>query len=87
MQLDGRYCFHCTNKVESEKHVLLECPLYDDLRYRLFSAISCEIPNFGSFSDDEKLSLILGSDNIKIIRVSVKTCYEILIRRKAFLYN
>ena len=87
LQLDERFCFHCTNEIESEKHVLLECPLYDDLRYRLFSAISCEILNFGIFSDDEKLSVILGCDNIKIIRVSAKTCYEILIRRKAFLYN
>ena len=86
-KLDERFCFHCTNEIESEKHVLLECPLYDDLRYRLFSAISCEILNFGIFSDDEKLSVILGCDNIKIFRVSAKTCIEILIRRKAFLYN
>ena len=87
LQLDERYCFHCANKVESEKQVLLECPLYDDFRYRLCSAISCENLNFDSFSDDERLSVILGSDNIKIIRVSAKTCYEILIRQKAFLYN
>ena len=46
-------CFHCANKIESEKHALLECPFYDDLRYRLFSVIACEILNFGSFSDDE----------------------------------
>lgn len=32
LQLDERFCFHWANKVESEKHVLLECPLYDDLR-------------------------------------------------------
>ena len=85
LQLDERYYFHCANKVESEKQVLLECPLYDDFRYRLFSAISCE--NLDSFSDDERLSVILGSDNIKIIRVSAKTCYEILITQKDFLYN
>ena len=60
---------------------------YDDLRYRLFSVIAREIRNFGSFSDDEKLSVILGSDNIKIIRMSAKTCHDILARRKAFLYN
>ena len=57
------------------------------LRYRLFSVIACEILNFGSFSDDEKLSVILGGDNIKVIRISAKTCHEILTRRKAFLYN
>ena len=81
------FVFIVQTKQSLKKHVLLECPLYDDLRYRLFSAISCEIINFGIFSDDEKLSVILGCDNIKIIRVSAKTCYEILIRRKAFLYN
>lgn len=87
LHLDERYCFHCAGTVESEKHVILECPLYDDLRYRLFSTISCEAPDFVSLSDDDKLSVILGSDNIKIIRVSAKTCYEILMRRRAFLYN
>ena len=57
------------------------------LRYRLFSVIACEILNFCSFSDDEKLSVILGGDNIKVIRISAKTCHEILTRRKTFLYN
>ena len=87
LQLYERCCFHCANKIESEMHALLECPLYDDLRYRLFSVIAREILNFGSFSDDEKLSVILGSENIKVIRISAKTCHDILARRKAFLYN
>ena len=30
LQLYERCCFHCANKIESENHALLECPLYDD---------------------------------------------------------
>ena len=34
---DERNCFNCINVVENEEHVLLECPLYNDIRKELFS--------------------------------------------------
>ena len=29
-----RTCFHCPDMVENEQHVLLECPLYNDIRLK-----------------------------------------------------
>ena len=61
-----------------------------NVRYMMICGTGYLVPyllNFGILSDDEKLSVILGCNDIKIIRVIAKTCYEILIRRKAFLYN
>ena len=28
LSVDKRYCFHRKSKIENEKHVLIECPLY-----------------------------------------------------------
>ena len=36
---EERYCFTCENKIESEGRVLLECPIYNDIRSELFSKI------------------------------------------------
>ena len=33
-----RVCFNCEGAVENEEHVLLVCPLYDDLRQIIFLA-------------------------------------------------
>ena len=32
---DERNCFNCIKVVEYEEHVLLECPLYNDIRKEL----------------------------------------------------
>ena len=29
---ENRFCFHCKNNVEDEKHFLLDCPLYKHVR-------------------------------------------------------
>ena len=39
------------------------------------------------FSNADKVSVILGSGNISIIRFSAKTCHDILERRRTFLYK
>ena len=67
--------------------MLLSCSLYDDLRETLFGVISNHVPDFESFSNADKLSVILGSNNISIIRFSAKTCHDILERRRSFLYK
>ena len=37
---DRRVCFNCPTSVESEEHVIMDCPLYSDLRNTLFSTIA-----------------------------------------------
>ena len=32
LAVNQRTCFNCKESVESEQHVLLKCPLYEDLR-------------------------------------------------------
>ena len=52
--LADRICFNCINKIADEKHVILECLLYDDLRETLFEEISSSFNNFRNISDDDK---------------------------------
>ena len=67
--------------------MLLSSLLYDHLREKLFRVVSNHVPDFECFSNADKVSVILGSDNISIIRFSAKTCHDILERRRTFLYK
>ena len=72
---------------ESEENVILKCPLYEDLREKLFRAIRSYVFDFNYLSDDLKLPIILGYENTDVIRSSAKTCNYILIRRRTLLYR
>ena len=39
-------CFNCTDDVEDEKHVLLNCPVYSDIRKVIFNHASIVDENF-----------------------------------------
>ena len=82
LPVNERRCFNC-NAVEDELHVLIHCPLYEDIRCDLFNnAISvCDMFNY--FTDIEKMCYILSNPNI--VKDSAKTCWLILERRKLFL--
>ena len=77
-----RYCFNCENKIESEEHVLSECPIYNDIRSELFSKI--QLPHFDSLNNHEKVCL-LSDDRIAIY--SAKACQSILIECRKILYR
>ena len=87
LHLDDRHCFHCRNVIESEEHVILNCPLYEDFREKLFHTIRSNVTDFDGMSDNMKLSTILGNENINVTRSSAKTCHDILIRRRTLLYH
>ena len=88
LPLQQRTCEHCDNQsIETEEHVLLVCPLYEDLRNELFDIIESEHVNFRNWSNVDKLCIILGSHNSSIIINSAKICKLILDRRKRFLYR
>ena len=80
-----RTCFKCSDLVESEKHVLLSCPLYDDLQQEMYYAISQYKPNFRMLNDYEKIAYKFSSNNV--IKAVAKTCKDILVRRRCFLYK
>ena len=73
-----RSCFNCDGVIENEEHVLLECPLYEDLRQTLFSID----PLNRDLSNEEKLRVIFSSSSFNVIRLVARICHEILMRRQ-----
>ena len=45
---EQRTCFYCTDCIESEEHVLLTCPVYDDLRLTVESVIKSGYAEYDS---------------------------------------
>ena len=59
--------------------MLLVCPLYEDLRLKLFDRVTTYFPFFKPLSDSQKLSVILSYESVEIVRICAKTCHEILM--------
>ena len=76
--IDCAYCVTVT--VENEKHFLVECPLYSDLRY---NECTKHIENFNLLSTDQKLYSIMSCHDIQ--RYVCKYLYKFYMRRKLFL--
>ena len=70
---------HCDNILEDEIHVLMCCPLYDNLRNDLRSkALNINV-YFSNYSMSDMFNYILSHEDI--VKYSVKTCYNILTLR------
>jgi hypothetical protein len=82
--LNQLVCCHCIHEVEDESHVILNCPLYDDIRNTLLNSARSSSANFDSFNNVEKLSLLLSSPYV--FRECVKACYDILMCRQSLVY-
>ena len=83
--VEQRLCPMCdTNNVEDESHVLLVCPLYNDIRNSLYDAIVLKHPDFNELNNDDKIILILSSEDC--IKDTAKACADILFRRRCFMY-
>ena len=80
---DERNCFNCLSIVQNEEHVLLECPLYNDIRNESLSKV--DLPLFESLSTSDKVCHLLS--NSKIDSYSAKACYDILTERRKHLYR
>ena len=79
VDVNERTCFRCRDAVESEIHVLLECPLYSNIRDTFYESIVTHIDNFHALDNSDKLSVILN--NCDICKISAKYCNDILDRR------
>ena len=82
-----RVCFNCPNEVESEEHVIMDCPAYSDLRSILFTKIAQHIPEFDTKTKQEKFICVLSCDAVPVICISAKICNDILMLRRHFLYK
>ena len=80
-----RLCPICKLGVENEKHVILECNFYDDLRAELMEMASAIEPSFENFDDDFKFVHLMSDKNL--VKYTAKTCRLMLQRRKIFLLS
>ena len=79
---DERKCFNCINVVENEEHVLIECPLYKDIRKEQFSRV--DMPWFELLSTSDKICHLMSNSQINTGNYSDKACHDILTE---FLYR
>ena len=85
LPVEERCCYICQNAVESELHVIVHCPIYQDLRDDLFYVCQKADPTFNSLSDDRKLAFVLS--NSSVAKNSAKILSEILRRRRCLVFN
>ena len=84
LALENRVCPFC-GIVEDERHVIFTCNMYTDLRDHLFQRAGILNTHFMELSNDEKLVFLFT--NPDLIRMTAKTCFEILQRRNFFLHK
>jgi hypothetical protein len=78
-------CDNHDNEIEDEKHVIMKCTLYDDLRETLFSDASDVCSDFHNFSFQDFFFFLFGNDSMAY--KFAKTCYDILARRRSVLHK
>ena len=86
LPVEERICFVCKNCVESELHVLIECPLYNEIRSLLFSKLQMHYRNFYDFSKKEQMKCILACEDDVLVKECAKACHDILSLRRTQLY-
>jgi len=80
-----RFCFNCKDCIENEEHVILICPLYNDLREVLFNNAVLICPSFKDFNLSDKMAFLFS--NILIMKSCAKTCLKILEKRRDIVYR
>ena len=80
LNLSERVCFHCAPCVEDEEHVLILCPLYEDLRCNLLYEDMVINPDFESYNSILQKMCFLLSDS-RIVTSSARVCTLVLERR------
>ena len=82
--VDQRLCPFACAQVESEAHIIIDCPIYEDLRSDVWRAARAHEPLFDNLNSSHKLCTIMG---IPDIRATGVLCKLILKRRRCLLYN
>ena len=78
-------CPFCNDTVENEMHVILSCPLYNDIRLQMIDYAFLLDINFNDYTDEQKIVFLFN--NVNLIRICAKTCFKILQRRSSYLYR
>ena len=87
LPVEQRMCPLCHSAVEDELHVLIECPMYNELRGQWFQDLSQLDCSIFCLSKVELLKVLLGTSSEYIVRRCAKACKAILQRRRQLLYK
>ena len=79
--LKDRTCNSC-QVIEDEIHFIVDCKLYDDLRYELFNLVSRDNDDFNKMSSLVKFILIMNTEHVNILAQTVTNMFT---RFKLFL--
>ena len=86
LPVNDRICEMCdSGNVENEKHFLMSCNLYDDIRDELFLYANSSHTIFGEWSLDDQFMFLIS--NSKIVCHTAKACQIMLQRREHKLYR
>ena len=68
LNVEERTCLICnTGDIENEIHFLCKCSAYEIPRHNLYNIIEKHFPNFRKMSDEDKLSIILKSNDKELV--------------------
>jgi hypothetical protein len=87
LPVESRICPICNNDVESELHVLIECPLYNEIRSQLFHKCVTNNKVMLCLSKNEQLKIILACQDDILVKECAKACNTILSMRRSHLYS
>ena len=66
--VEKRICYVCDQEaIEDEFHFLIQCPLYQEERKKMYAVYDNEIGSINVLSDPEKFIMIMSSRSIKML--------------------
>ncbi len=71
--------------MESEQHTMMKCTFYANEQADLFALATQQNNMFLSLNEQEQFIFIISSPNMWFY--SARTCYNILVQRREFLYK
>ena len=84
--VDGRTCLVCNRGyIEDERHFLMYCPGYDNIRNELHSLLSTHDVVFKSLNDEGKIRYLLTLENETTSKIVGKYTYLMFQKRKDIL--
>ncbi len=87
MEEKDRICILCDhNIIESECHVIMYCPVYNELHGELFTRAAQFEPNFNNNPNDDETFVFLFLTT-HICFYTAKTCFNIPTVRRKMFYN
>jgi len=77
---DQRKCFNCLDNVEDEFHVVMHCPVYNDLRQELLLKIDQVFSDRINMDDDALFKLIMSHEDI--VKFTASYLFNVLRNRR-----